>query len=82
MGNIRVGDGAVVNAGSVVTKAVAPYTRVGGVPAREIAKFAMNHTYVDELAQLNYVDDLDTNTTADVRIYADLPKSYIDTWGI
>ena len=44
MGNIRVGDGAVVNAGSVVTKAVAPYTRVGGVPAREIAKFSMNHT--------------------------------------
>lgn len=82
MGNIRIGDGSVVNAGSVVTKPVAPYTRVGGVPAREIAKFAMNHTYVDELAQLTYVDYTDSNSTADDSIYADLPKSYTDTWGI
>ena len=29
MGNIIVGDGAVIDAGSVVTKPVRPYTRVG-----------------------------------------------------
>lgn len=31
---VTIGDGAVVAAGSVVTKGVAPFTIVGGVPAR------------------------------------------------
>ena len=35
---VIIGEGAVVAAGSVVTKNVAPYTVVGGVPAKEIAK--------------------------------------------
>lgn len=34
--NVRIGKGAVVAAGSVVTKDVAPYTVVGGSPARFI----------------------------------------------
>ncbi len=34
--NVTIGEGAVVGANSVVTKDVAPYTVVGGVPARKI----------------------------------------------
>lgn len=37
---VTIGDGAVVTAGSVVGLDVAPYTMVGGVPARLIRKIA------------------------------------------
>lgn len=36
LNNIRIGEGAVVAAGAVVTKDVEPYTIVGGVPAKKI----------------------------------------------
>jgi serine O-acetyltransferase len=43
IGNIEVGEGAKVAAGSVVLKPVPAHTTVAGVPARVVRR-AMNHT--------------------------------------
>lgn len=43
LGNIEIGEGAKVAAGSVVLHAVAPYTTVAGVPAKVVGK-AEGHT--------------------------------------
>jgi tetrahydrodipicolinate N-succinyltransferase len=37
-GGIKIGDGAVIGMGAVITKDVEPYTVVGGVPAIPITK--------------------------------------------
>lgn len=38
LGGVTIGEGAVVAAGSVVTKDVEPFAKVGGVPARPIGQ--------------------------------------------
>jgi acetyltransferase-like isoleucine patch superfamily enzyme len=38
LGGVRIGEGAIVSARSVVTKDVEPFTIVGGVPAKIIGK--------------------------------------------
>lgn len=43
--SIKIGDGAVVAAGAVVTKDVPPWTVVGGIPAKEIRKRRINEEY-------------------------------------
>lgn len=43
--NVEIGEGAVVCAGSVVTKNVAPYSVVAGVPAKEIGLRSNNLSY-------------------------------------
>jgi serine O-acetyltransferase len=39
LGNLRIGDGARIGAGSVVLDHVRPYTTVVGVPARAVREF-------------------------------------------
>lgn len=43
--NIHIGSGAVIAAGSVVTKDVMPFTVVGGVPAKKIGERNKNLKY-------------------------------------
>lgn len=62
MDGVSIGDGAVVAAGSVVTKDVAPYAIVGGVPAKVI-RFRFNDSVIEKLLQLKWWDYTDDQIT-------------------
>ena len=53
VGNVTVGNGAVLAAGSVVTKDVAPYTIVVGVPAKPIRK-RFSDSIIQEIEALQW----------------------------
>lgn len=55
VGNVTIGNGAILAAGSVVTKDVAPYTVVAGVPAKEIKKRFSEHI-IQEIEALHWWD--------------------------
>ncbi|ESU20794.1 hypothetical protein FCR2A7T_11070 [Flavobacterium cauense R2A-7] len=55
VGNVTVGDGAVLAAGSVVTKDVEPYTIVAGVPAKPMRK-RFSATIIQEIEALQWWD--------------------------
>lgn len=52
---ITIGDGAVIGAGSVVTKDVPPYSIVAGNPAR-ILKYRFDSEMIDKLLHLKWWD--------------------------
>lgn len=55
MAGVTIGDGAIIGTRAVVTKDVAPYSIVGGIPAREIRKrFAPE--VVERLRELRWWD--------------------------
>ena len=53
LGNITVGEGSMIGAGSLVLKPVSPHTMCAGIPAREIGKIkyepatAMQQNFAD-----------------------------------
>lgn len=53
LSGVTIGQGAIVAAGSVVTKNVPPYAIVGGNPAKVI-KYRFNTDLIDELLKVNY----------------------------
>jgi virginiamycin A acetyltransferase len=55
VGNVTVGNGAVLAAGSVVTKDVDPYTVVAGVPAKPIKK-RFSENIIQEIEALQWWD--------------------------
>lgn len=53
MSGVTIGQGAIVAAGSVVTKDVPPYAIVGGVPAK-IIKYRFCEETIEKLKKVNY----------------------------
>jgi virginiamycin A acetyltransferase len=52
---VVVGDGAIVAAGAVVTKAVPPYAIVGGIPAK-LLRYRFDQSRIDALLRLQWWD--------------------------
>jgi acetyltransferase-like isoleucine patch superfamily enzyme len=52
---IKIGDGAIIGSGAVVTKDVAPYSIVGGVPAKVI-KYRFTPEQIDFLLRFKWWD--------------------------
>jgi len=55
LGNVTIGNGAIIAGGAVVTKNVAPYSVVAGVPAKEIKK-RFSEKIISEIETLAWWD--------------------------
>lgn len=65
---VTIGDGAIVAAGSVVSKDIAPYTIVGGIPAKPI-KMRFDDAKIQELLMLKWWDKDDAWIRANLSFF-------------
>lgn len=75
---VTIGQGAVIAAGSIVTKSVPPYAIVGGNPAK-IIKYRFEQNMIDKLLQIDIVKLLDSFTKDDIELlYQNLTEENLD----
>lgn len=73
LNGITIGDGAIIAAGAVVTKDVAPYTIVGGVPAKPIKK-RFTEEEIDFLLKLKWWNQSQDRLYDKADLFSDIKK--------
>ena len=71
MRGVKIGDGAVVAAGSVVTSNVEPYSIVGGVPAKHI-RFRFEKDQIEKLLKIKWWDWEDSKIKKNSELFYDI----------
>jgi acetyltransferase-like isoleucine patch superfamily enzyme len=74
-GGITIGDGAVIAARAVVTKDVAPYSIVGGVPAKHI-KFRFAEEKINHLQEIKWWDRDEKWIRENFRLFLDVDSFF------
>jgi acetyltransferase-like isoleucine patch superfamily enzyme len=74
-GGVTIGDGAVIAARAVVTKDVAPYSVVGGVPAKHI-KFRFDEARINQLKNIRWWDRDESWIRENFRLFQDVEKFF------
>lgn len=78
MRGIKIGDGAVVAAGSIVTKDVEPYSIVGGNPARHI-KYRFSQDIIKKLLSIKWWDWEESTIKERINDFYDINK-FVDKY--
>ena len=71
MRGVKIGDGAVVAAGSVVTCDVEPYSIVGGIPAKHI-RFRFNNDIINSLLKIGWWNWSEEKIKNNVHLFYDI----------
>lgn len=68
MDGVKINDGAIIAAGSVVSKDVPPYSIVGGVPAK-IIKFRFEEKVINRLLEIKWWDRTDEEISSFINVF-------------
>ena len=78
LSGVTIGRGSIVAAGSVVTKSIAPYSVVGGNPAKHI-KYRFSETIVEKLSTVDFNKFTDSFISKNLDLlYTEITEDNID----